>query len=48
MIESKFVRLILGPVQYETRFLPLIEYNKETLHHYIFIVNNYELYTPYL
>ena len=44
---SKFIRQILGPVHFETRFLPFIENNKDTLHNYIYLVNNYELYEPY-
>jgi hypothetical protein len=47
MENSKFIRFILGPIHFETRFLPLIKYNRETLDNHIFIVNNYELYKPY-
>lgn len=47
MENSKFVKLILGPIHFETRFLPLIEHNRETLDNYVFVVNNYELYAPY-
>lgn len=46
-MNPKFIRLIHGPVHFHTRFLPLIKNNKETLHNYVFLVDNAELYEPY-
>lgn len=43
----KFIKLIQGSVHFKTRFLPFIQNNYKTLHHYICIVDNYELYKPY-
>ena len=44
---SKFIRQVFGSVHFKTRFLPFIENNKETLHNYVYLVDNYELYEPY-
>jgi hypothetical protein len=44
---SKFIRQIFGSVHFKTRFLPFIENNKDTLHNYVYLVDNYELYEPY-
>ena len=45
---GKLVRLILGPIHFETRFKPFLESNKNTLSNFIFLVDNYELYKPYI
>lgn len=47
MMKSKFIKLIFGPIHAETRFKPLIKHNKETLKHYVFLVDHPELYEEY-
>lgn len=44
---GKFIRLTFGPVHFQTRFLPFVSHNKETLHNYYYLVDAIELYKPY-
>lgn len=44
---SKFIRVVHGPVHFKTRFIPFVENNRDTLHNYVYLVDNYELYEPY-
>lgn len=44
---GKFIRMVLGPVHFETRFLPFVQHNKETLKNYFYLVDNAKLYAKY-
>jgi hypothetical protein len=46
-MSGKFIKLLLGPVHFETRFLSFIKTNRDTLHNYVYLVDNYHLYEPY-
>lgn len=45
---GKFLKQIFGPIHFKSRFLPLLEYNKESIHHSVFLVDHIELYNDYL
>ena len=44
---GKFIRVVFGPVHFETRFLPFVRNNVETLHNYSYLVDVIELFKPY-
>lgn len=47
MSQGKFVRMLLGPVHFKTKFLQFINQNADTLKNFYYAVDNIELYEPY-